>query len=400
MGVYKYMAKSQTGEVIKGNFEAESKKKLTDILHEKNLLILDIKEFRFPNKNKFKKKRVSYKDLAVFCRQFHTMYNSGINILDCMFILKNQVSSLRFSSAIEKIIQSIRKGNSLKESMEEHKDIFPNILISMIDVGETGGNLSSSLERMAVYFEKENKIRQKIKTAMAYPFLISFITFAVVIFLMLFVIPMFVEMYSDTEAILPFPTRILVYFSKNMIEIITYFIIFLLSIFVLIKHFKSTSKGKIFIDNFFLKVPFLNLYIKKIFSFRFSRTLSELLYANVSLVESLKLCSNILNNSVFSNKINRVVESISLGSTLAGPLETMNLFPSMVIKMIKTGEESGTLDSMLLKVSQYHDEELDSAITRLIAFVEPLMIAVIALIVGFIVIGMVLPIFTSYQHIV
>lgn len=399
LALYKYSAKSKNGEVISGTFDADSEDKLAHILHNKGFLMMDVKEIKLRNSFPLPfRKKVSIKDISLFCRQFHTMLNSGINLLDCLYILRSQVGDQNLADAIYKMYDSVQKGSSLTEAMEAHKNIFPNLLISMIEVGEVSGNLSSSLERMALYFEKENKISQKIKSAMAYPLAIAGITVLVIIFLMIFVVPQFTKMFSSFGTELPLPTRILIALSGGSIDIMLIVIISILLIIFIIRKIASANKVKLYIDRLVLQLPLIGFYVRKVLAYRLTITLSELLRAGFPLISSLEMCAKVLDNQVFRKKIGEVIESVSMGSALAGPLENMQIFPLMVIRMIKVGEESGTIDTMMSKVAEYYDDELDASISKFVSIIEPLMILGIAIIVGLIVVAMILPIFSSYQY--
>lgn len=397
MALYKYIAKAPDGQVLRGDFEVEYREKLMEILHNKGFLVMEIKEVKEKQFTFRLNHKVSNGELSLFCRQFHTMLNASISILECLDVLSQQVNDKKLAKALRDMYESIQKGSTLTKAISEHSKLFPQILIAMVEVGEISGTLSKSLDRMAIYFEKEKKISQKVKSAMAYPMVIGGIAVLVVLFLMIFVIPQFTDMYKSFGQDLPLPTKIIMAISGGNKQVIAVLLGSIIGIIIITKYIKSSDRGKYFINKVYLSMPIIGKYTRRVLAYRFSMTLSELLFSGVPLIKSLEMCGKVLNNQLFHKKIEAVINNVSMGSALAGPFEEMNIFPAMVIKMIKIGEEAGTLDEMMRKVSEYYDDEINVTIDKLVSMVEPVMLLVLALVVGFIVIAMILPIFNSYQ---
>lgn len=398
MAVYKYVVKGKNGEVANGIFDAESLDKVTNILHDKDYLIMDIKELkRINTKSLIYLWKISAKELALFSRQFHTMLNSGINIVECLSILKNQVGDKRLSDAIAKMEESVQVGSLLSNAIGQHPNVFPNIMVAMVEVGEASGKLSESMKRLAEYFEKENRIKQKVQSALAYPAVISAMAVLVIVFMMIFVVPKFMEFFISNGTQLPLPTRILLAISGANFIVYLLAVLAIVVLVVLFKKLISTEKGGYSFDKALIGLPVIGELNRKIIAFRMTQTLSGLLYAGVPLVRTLEICTRVIGNKVIAKKMGKVIESVVLGSALAGTFEGMKIFPFMVIRMIKVGEEAGTLDEMMGKVSEFYEEEIEATISKVVVIVEPLLITVLAIVVGLIAISMIMPLFTMYE---
>lgn len=397
MPLFRYTAKSKDGKVASGRFEADNVNALRDLLHNNGLLIMDVAEikdklFPFAMRNK-----VTLKELAIFCRQFHTLLNSGIQILDCLFILKNQVGSRRLSKAITKVYNDIKMGSTLSQAMSSEGRIFPKMLITIIEIGEVGGTLTTSLSKMAIYFEKENRIRQKVRTAMVYPITILIVAILIASYLVIFIIPQFVDMFKNMGVKLPLPTRILIAIANVNPSIILASLLSIVGLIILLIKLSRVKKVRTLLNSIIIKIPILGSYFSKTIAYSFTQALYELVNAGVPIVKSLEMSLKVLGNDAFTEKFEKVIESVVIGSNLADPLQETGIFPEMVIKMISVGEEAGALDTMLNKVSEYYEEEIGLAVDKLLVMIEPAMIILIAAIVGFIVISLFLPIFKSYE---
>ncbi len=402
MASFNYRAKTASGETVLGRFDAADRNMVLSLLRSKGYYPVSIQENTAAGKEIRLKslKRITTRDYAVFCRQFHTMIYAGISVLGCLDLLRSQTENPRFSEIITNIYDSVQKGKTLSDSMKLHNGIFPVMLTSMIEVGETGGSLDEALERLAVHFEKENKMQQKIKTAMTYPAVIGCIALIMVTFMLTFVVPRFVSMFKTFGTQLPAPTRILLGIS-NLITNMWFIFSLILSIFIIgyfFKKFKESSQGRYILDNLFVNIPVIGKNVRKILASRFTRVLSSLLKTGVPLIQALEVVDRVVGNQMVTKGLVKVKEDIKRGSNLAGPLETIGIFPVMVTQMVSIGEEAGSLDSIMEKVADFYDDEVDTAINRLIALLEPLMIVVMALIIGAIVISMILPVFSMYGN--
>ncbi|SHJ82622.1 type II secretion system F family protein [Tepidibacter formicigenes] len=392
---YKYSAIDKSGKKIEGKHTANSKEEVLLMLRQKNYYPTKVeedigsKEIRLSDM--FRK--IKTKDIAVFCRQFYTLLNAGVTIINCLDILRLQTENKKFAKIIGNIHDDVQKGLTFSEGLKKQKDIFPDLLINMIEAGEVSGNLDVIMERMAVHYEKENKINNKIKGAMAYPMILSIVAVGVIVFLLTFVMPTFVGMFESSGVQLPLPTRILLFIS----EIIkNYWYIHLLTLTVIIygiiKYMKS-DRGKSFLGIIKFRIPIVKGLNQKIITSRFTRTLSTLLSSGVPLIQSLEIVSKIVGNIIVEKGILKAKEEVRKGIDLATPIKNIGVFPPMATSMIKIGEESGSLDEILEKTANFYDEEVETALEQFTKLLEPLMIVVMAVVVGFIVIAMVLPMF-------
>jgi len=401
LAVYNYKAKASTGETVTGIFEANDKAMVVALIKEKGYLPLSIED-KAEKGQEIKlggNKKVKAKALAVFCRQFQTMLDAGVTVISCLDMLKKQTENKILRAAVETVYDDVQKGNTLSESMKANPNVFPVLMISMIEVGEVSGTLELVLERLAVQFEKDNKIRSKVTTAMTYPAVIGCIALVMVVFMLVFIVPQFVGMVDSMGVEMPTPTKILLFISglftnpKFLAGLVLAIILLRLGF----KKFKSTEQGKYIIDSTIYKMPMVGKNVQKILAARFTRTLSTLLSSGVSLVQSLEVVDRVVNNQVVTRGLVKVREEIKRGSNLAAPLEKMGIFPLMVTQMINVGEEAGSIDAIMEKVADFYDEEVETSISKLVAMMEPLMMMVLAVIVGFIVIAMIMPTFSINQ---
>ncbi len=403
MATYSYRAKTVTGNVSAGKIDATDKKMVVSLLRNRGMYPLEISELNLLEKDlkMGSGKKIPLKALSLFCKQFYTMIDAGVTIVGSLDLLRRQTENRKLANILSKVYEDVQKGMSLSEAMRVHKSQFPTIVISMIEIGEISGNLDTVLDRLSIYLEKDNRIRQKVKTSMVYPKVIGAIALVAVIFMMTFVVPNFISMFKDMGSQLPMPTRILLGISnvfKNVWFLLGASIVIPTLIFAY-KKFKKTEKGKFIYDKFILALPLVGKNMRKIIASRFSRSLSLMLKTGVPLIQALEVVGNLLDNEVVNKGIIKVKEDIKRGSGLAEPLEAVGIFPVMVTHMISIGEEAGSLDSIVEKVADFYDDELDASIGKLVAMLEPLMIVAMAIVVGGIVIAMILPIFSMYQNV-
>ncbi|PYG85647.1 type IV pilus assembly protein PilC [Ruminiclostridium sufflavum DSM 19573] len=399
--MYNYKAKTAAGTTVTGSFEAADRSMVVELIKEKGYYPLSIedKTAKGVEINLGGGKKIKPKELAVLCRQFHTMLDAGVTVIGCLDMLKQQTENKTLKEAVAAVYDEVQKGKTLSESMQALPKVFPALMVSMIEVGEVGGTLEAVLERLAIQYEKDNKIKSKVSTAMVYPAVIGCIALVMVVFMLVFIVPTFVGMIESTGGVMPTPTKILLFVSGLLTNPV--FIICAIAAIILLrlgfKRFKSTEGGKYFIDRLIYRMPLVGPNIKKILAASFTRTLSTLLSSGVSLIQSLEVVDRVVNNQVVSRGLAEVREDIKTGSNLAAPLERMGIFPLMVTQMISVGEEAGSLDAIMEKVADFYDEEVETSISKLLAMLEPLMMMVLAVIVGFIVIAMIMPTFTMNQ---
>lgn len=396
MPEYRYKAvSSTTGQTFKGTYTAKSKNEVIEMLRSKRqtpIRILEVKGSKEINLyNPLKK--VKTKDIAVFCRQFYAMLHAGIAIIACLDILSRQAENGKLKAALLKVYQEVQKGMSLSDSLRKHNDIFPELLINMVEAGEVSGNLDVIMERMAVHYEKETKINNKIRGAMTYPMVLSVLATAIVFFLLTFIMPTFVGMFESSGVPLPLPTRILLGISYLLKYFWYIFLLGIMVAFYFIKRFAKSHAGRLAIDNFLFRIPVVNTTIMKIITSRFTRTLATLLSSGIPLIQALDIVSKVVGNKAAETKIKHTIEDVRKGMGLALPIKQIGIFPPMVDSMIAIGEESGALDEILEKTANFYDDEVETAITKMTTMIEPLMIVVMSLVIGSIVIAMVLPMF-------
>lgn len=399
MPLYQYSAVSSTGQSIQGKYTAKDRNEILQMLREKQyypVMINDTAEGKDIKSLGFLKK-VKIKDLAVFCRQFYAMLNSGVTIIKCLDILTQQTENKIFRSIIAKVYEEVQKGSVFSEALKNHRDVFPELLINMVEAGEVSGRLDSVMEKMASYFDKEYKIRNKIRSAMIYPIVLSIVACAVVIFLLTAVMPTFIGMFESSGVSLPGPTRILLAFSKIIRSF--WYLIFpgIIVIIYLARGYLKSDKGKYAFDRLKLRMPGVKGTVKKIITSRFTRTLSTLLTSGIPLMQAMDVVARVAQNRVVSEGIMNVREDLKKGSDLSSPIRRLAMFPPMVDSMIKIGEESGTLDEILEKTANFYDEEVEVALQRMVTLLEPLLIVFMAFIVGFIVISIAMPMFDMMQ---
>ncbi|TCU72806.1 type IV pilus assembly protein PilC [Tissierella praeacuta] len=392
--IYKYKAISQNGEVIEGFFEGNEESDVLAMLKGNNYLPVSVeKDISSENKIDIFSKKIKKKDLAVFCRQFYTMLDAGIGIVKCIDILEKQSENKNLKKALGTLHENVQKGFTLSEGMKKHSTVFPSLLINMVEAGEVSGNLDIIMERMAVHFEKENKLENKIKSALIYPVVLAVVSIAVVIFLLVAVMPTFIGMFESSGQALPKPTQILLNISNWLTEYWYIFIPIVLALIFGFVLFKQTPTGTNFVDTLKIKIPVIKNTNVKIITARFARTLSTLMSSGIPLLQSIEIVSRVVGNKIVHDRLEIASEDVRKGISLSRAVNEVGIFPPMVDSMIKIGEESGSLDDILYKTADFYDEEVEVALQRMTSLMEPVMLVIMALIIGFIVIAMAMPMF-------
>lgn len=392
--IYKYKAVKGNGDMVEGFFETSSEAEVLAMLKVEDYIPISVeKDIEKSASIEIFSHKVKKKDLAIFCRQFYTMVDAGISIIRCLDILSIQTENKTLRKSIENIYTDVQKGVTLSGAMNRHQKTFPPILINMIEAGEVSGNLDNILERMAVHFEKENKLENKIKSALIYPVVLIVVSLAVVIFMLVGVLPTFIEMFENSGAQLPGITLFLLNSSKVLQK---YWYLFLggaLAFTLLFIYYKGTSEGEKQIDYIKIKMPIIRSTNQKIITSRFTRTLSTLMSSGIPLLEALEIVGNIVNNAVIKERLHSGMEGIKKGVALSQTIRDMEVFPPMVYSMVNIGEESGSLDDILVKTADFYDEEVEVALQKMTTLIEPVLLIGMALVIGFIVIAMALPMF-------
>jgi len=391
---FNYIAVTKSGFRVNGSVESTSENEVLRMIKSNGYLPVSIeRDIESEAKFEILSKKVKKKDLAVFCRQFYTMLDAGINIVNSLDILSAQTENKTLKKAISDVAENVQKGVTLSEAMKMHPKVFPTILINMVEAGEVSGNLDTILERMAVHFEKENKTENKVRSSMVYPIVLMIVSVVVVIFMLIFILPTFVGMFEGSDTPLPLPTQILIGLS-DFLQSYWYIFIGIVALLVFgITSYINSENGRRLYDGIKLKLPIIKGTTVKIVTSRFTRTLSTLMSSGIPLLRSMEVVSRVVNNKVVEDKLISGIEDIRRGVPLSRMIKDIEIFPPMVDSMVRIGEESGALDDILLKTADFYDEEVDAALTRLTSMLEPLMIVFMALIIGFIVIAMYLPMF-------
>lgn len=393
---YKYRAMRKDGNKLEGEYEANTRNEVVDMITSNGFYPLKIEEISGKSRAQFNfNKRVGSRDLAIFCRQLYTMLDAGVSITNALNMLANQVTNVRLREIVVEIEEAVNKGDMLSEAMKKYKE-FPKLLVSMVESGEATGNVDEMMLRMSVHFEKENKTNNKVKAAMIYPAILSIVAIVAVICILTFVMPTFMEMFKQEEIELPLITKVLLAVSAFFQSYIILIIIFVFICVIAFNYYKTTKSGKLRLSIIKLKLPIIAELNKKIIVARFTRTMSTLLSAGISLIQALPTAGAVLGNVVAEREIEKVRERVVRGEGLSTPISECEIFPEMLSSMIKIGEESGSLDDILNKTADFYDEEVDQAIATMTAMIDPLLIIVMGVVVGGIVFAIMLPLFDMY----
>jgi len=391
---YVWKGRSPNGEILSGEYAAESKDELIGYLRKRKIIITSVrakvKEFniRMPWDN-----RVSVKDLGVFTRQFATMINAGLPMVQCLDILGRQTEKEFFRTSILQVTSDVEGGSTLGESLAKHPKIFSRLYVHMVEAGEAGGILDVILNRLAVYLEKADALQRKIKGAMTYPTVVCVVALGATIFMLMFIIPTFAKMFSDFGGELPLPTKVVMGLSDFLRA---YWYILAAgagaAVFAFNRYY-ATSGGKRNIDRSLLRIPVLGMVIRKGAVARFTRTLGTLISSGVPILNGLEITARTAGNKIVEEAVMATRDSISQGNTISEPLKASGVFPPMVTQMISVGEQTGALDEMLEKIANFYDDEVDTAVDSLTSIIEPAMIVIMGVIVGGMLIAMYLPMF-------
>ena len=396
MPTFAYSGRTRGGETVSGERAADTMDAAVAALRREQILVTRIT----PNKEKAaaaKKgkagKKVAAKNVAVFTRQFSVMIDAGLPLVQCLEILGSQEEDKNFAETILQTRSDVESGASLADAMKKHPKVFDPLFTNMIAAGEAGGILDTILKRLATYIEKAVKLKAQVKSAMIYPVAVIVIACLVVGVILWKVIPTFAALFSGLGATLPLPTRIVIAMSDGLVRFLPFIIVGIGGLAYGLKQYYASEGGRHVIDSIVLKAPILGLIMRKIAVARFCRTLATLLSSGVPILDGLDITARTSGNAVVEDAIFATRKSIERGETISTPLRETGVFPPMVTQMIAVGETTGALDTMLAKIADFYEEEVDTAVAGLLTLLEPLMIAFLGIIVGGIVIAMYLPIF-------
>lgn len=400
MAIFKYKAINSEGQRIEGSQSADSESQIREMLLSNQYYPLSIEKENSKSKKSFSfNSKVKLKDIAVFCRQFYVMLDSGLSIGKALNILIEQCEKPKLREALIGVNGELKRGETLASSMRKRKDVFPNLLTSMIDAGERSGNLDIILKRMAEYYEKETKIRGKIKSAMIYPIVLGVVAIIAITFILTFVMPTFVQMFEENNVDLPISTKMVLGTSKMLGKYgIIIFLILATAIILLGKYLKS-EEGQYKLSSINLKIPVIKKLTQKIIVSRFTRTMGIVSSSGMSLVTSIEIVASVVGNKIAENELLKVKEKVLKGEGLGDSIMNIKIFPPMLASMVKIGEEAGSLDSILDKTADFYDDELEREIKTATALIEPSMIVLMGIIIGFLLISILTPMFKMYNSI-
>jgi type IV pilus assembly protein PilC len=395
MPVYLWEGKNRNNQIQKGELEALSEDAVRAHLNRIRIIPSKVKKKPkdlFENVA-FLQPKIKQKDIIVFCRQFSTMIDAGLPIIQCLDILQAQQENPTFRKMIKAIKESVEGGTTLADSLKRYPQHFDSLFVNMVAAGEAGGILDVILKRLSAYLEKAARLKRKVKGAMVYPAITIFVAVIVVAVILVFVIPVFEKMFDEAGMTLPGPTLVTIAISEFVKSKIHWIIVAVILFSVAFTKYYKTEKGRLVVDALALKTPVMGILIRKVSVAKFTRTMGTMLSSGVAILEALDIVARTAGNKVVENAIYSVRSGIAEGRTMADPLQSSGVFPAMVCQMIAVGESTGALDAMLEKIADFYDEEVDQAVENLTAMIEPMMIVFLGVVVGGLIVSMYLPIF-------
>ena len=398
MPQYQWEGRSVSGDTRKGVSKAASGDALRSALRKDGVILTSMTETKEAGKQKYNPQRkIPSIQILLFTRQLSTMITSGLPLVQSLEILANQIEDVNFRGIVREIKEKIEGGSRFADALRDYPKCFDELYINLVVAGEEGGLLDGVLQRLAVYMEKSEKLRKKVKSAMIYPVAIILVAFIVVIVLLLFVIPVFEKMFKEMGAELPAPTQIVINLSQ-IVQSYWYVIIGgIVGLVVALKYYYKTDNGHRTIDRLILKLPLFGLLTIKASVARVTRTLATLLMSGVAILESMIIVAKVAGNKIVEEALMVARSRISEGRTMAEPLEQAGIFPPMVVQMVQVGESTGALDSMLNKIADFYEEDVDNMVTNLTAMMEPMIMVFLGVVLGGLIVAMYLPIFKLGQ---
>lgn len=398
MATFRYSARDASGKVVAGAIDADTEVMVLGKLQEMGFFVTNLERqagaamtLRRLDIGKFRK--VGMRELTVFTRQFATMVNAGLSMVRTLNILEQQTESAKLKTIVGDVRKHVEEGMTLSDAFGQHPDTFSPLTINMVRAGEIGGVLDDVLNRLAIFYEKDLSLRQKVRAAMTYPAAIFTFALGVIFFLVFFILPQFIGFFEGLDLQLPLPTRILIFVTHALTG---YWYVFLGGLLVSVwglRVYIGTERGRFRFDRFKLRVPVFGPLLRKVTISRFTRTLGTLITSGVPIMQALEVVSKAVENKIVAQAIDNVRSSIREGESIALPLQNSGLFPPMVVQMTAVGEETGTLDSMLQKVADFYDAEVETTLVQLTSILEPLLIMFLGFVVGFIVLSFYMPLY-------
>lgn len=400
MAVFAYKAKTEEGKVTRGKIEAMSKKEALAELGMMDLIVFEVEPLNsFLNTEINLRSGLKPKDFIIFLRQFATLISAGILLVESLDLLAEQTTNPRLKAILEDLSTEVQEGSPLSVSMSKHPAVFPNLLIQMIQSAEVSGRLEEVLEQMANYYEKQYRNKQKVTTAMTYPIVVGILALVITAFLLIFIVPIFGEMFASFGSELPAITQMVLGLSQWVQKYWVLILVFLLATIFLLRYLSQRDKMAYSFDYLQLKIPIIGMFLQKTILARMTQTLSSLLNSSVPILQALDVTSQVVDNRVVEEVLLAAKKDVEQGESLAKPMEAHWFFPNLIIQMIKVGEASGSLDEMLKKASDIYEQEVEEASEKLQSLIEPLLIVFLSVIVGFIVLSIVIPMFGLFEQI-
>jgi type IV pilus assembly protein PilC len=394
MSVFEYTAKNATsGQILKGTMDVPTRDEVIAFIRKNRMILVSVREAPTAIRITLPGRGIKTRDVVIFTRQFATMINAGLPLVQSLTILAQQTENKALKEVTKAVVYDVEAGNTLADALGKHPKGFTDLYVNMVAAGEAGGILDTILLRLATFLEKNDALVRKVKGAMVYPAVIISVAIVAIAVLLIFVIPTFSSMFASVNMQLPLPTRVVIGAS----HILTRFWYLIGGTIVLLifgfRSYYGTLGGRKTIDGLLLRAPVVGDLLRKSAVSRFTRTLGTLISSGVSILDGLEITAKTAGNRVIYDAIMQSRQSIAGGETIAGPLQTSGVFPPMVISMISVGEQTGGLDEMLTKIADFYDSEVDVAVSALLSLMEPIMIVVLGVIVGGMVVAMYLPIF-------
>ena len=395
MPVFRYTGKTRAGAPQRGEIEASDRASATAVLRQRQILVTSIRpkskelQIKIPGLGS----KITEQEVVIFTRQFATMIEAGLPLVQCLDILARQAENKEFARVIGQVKTDVESGDSFADALRKHPRVYSDFYVNMVEAGETGGILDTILARLAGYMEKAAALKSQVKGAMIYPAVIIGIAIIVVVFLLLYVIPVFADMFASFGGTLPAPTRFVMFLSDLVKDYILYAIPLVGVLIWLFKRFYKTEKGRLMVDTLVLKLPVFGPLIQKVAVAKFTRTLGTLVSSGVPIIDGLEITARTAGNKVVEGAVLSIISSIKEGQTIAEPLGRQAIFPPMVVQMIEVGENAGALDAMLNKIADFYDQEVDTAVAALTKLMEPMLMVFLGVIIGGMVVAMYLPIF-------
>jgi len=387
-----YKGRTRLKGAVSGELVAENREEITKMLRQQGILATSVQRKALQINFGFMSK-VRSTDLAIFTRQFATMINAGLPIMQCLEILREQVTKDHFRKIIGQVSDSVKGGKTLAEALAQHPKVFSSLYVHMVEAGELGGMLDDILRRLAAYLEKANALKRKIRGAMVYPALITLVACGGTIFMLTTIVPTFAKLFQEFGGTLPLPTRVVLMVSAILQHNFLYLVGLMVALSQGLRYARRTENGRYKIDKLLLRLPIFGNLLNKSAISRFSRTLGTLLSSGVAILDSLDITAKTAGNSVVKEAVNLARSRIAEGQNISDPLKASGVFPPMVTQMVAVGERTGQLDNMLKKIADFYDEQIDAAVAALTSVLEPIIVIFMGFIVGGILISMYLPMF-------